>query len=323
MNAISRRHLLASAAALAFFSRSAIAQNDTVKIVFPFAAGGSGDAVIRVIAEELQKGLGVPVIVENRGGAGGRIGGLAVKKAAPNGMTLLFAGMSQVAIQPHIYANLGFDPLVDFVPLSRSVTFDLGLAVSGKLPVRSIPELLAWIKAHPEQATYGSPGAGSLPFFVGTEFARLIGQKLDHVAYRGTSAALPDLLSGRIPLYIAAAGELAEQHRSGGLRVLAVAAASRSNLFPDVPTLRESGVDLAATAWFGFYAPAGTPADLARRLEQQIIAATQAPQVRARILALGYEPIGTTSEEFRTLQNAEFQRWGRIVRASGFKAEDQ
>ncbi len=321
MHTLSRRGVLAGAAALALSSGSAIAQDDTVKIVFPFAAGGTGDAVVRLIAGELQKGLGVPVIVENKGGAGGRIGALAVKKAAPNGTTLLFAGMSQFTIQPHIYANLGFDPLADFIPISQSVKFDLGLAVSGKLPVRSIPELLAWLKAHPEQASYGSPGAGSLPFFVGAEFSRIIGQNLNHVAYRGTPAALPDLLSGRIPFYIAGAAELAEQHKSGGLRVLAIAATSRSELLPDLPTLKESGIDLAATAWFGFYAPAGTPADIVGRLEQQIIAATQAPQVRAKLLALGYEPIGTTSEALRTLQNAEFERWGAVVRASGFKAE--
>jgi tripartite-type tricarboxylate transporter receptor subunit TctC len=144
---------------------------------------------------------------------------------------------------------------------------------------------------------------------------------LNHVAYRGTPAALPDLLSGRIPLYIAAAAELVEQHRSGGLRVLAIAATSRSALLPDVPTLKESGIDLAATAWFAFYVPAGTPVEMVGRLEQRIVVATRAPQIRAKIRALGYEPIGATSDALRTLQQAEFERWGAIVRASGFKAD--
>ena len=323
MQTLSRRSVLAGTAALLLSPPFARAQDDTVRIVFPFAAGGTGDALARIMADELQKGLGVPVIVENKGGAGGRIGAMAVKKAAPNGTTLLFAGMSQVAIQPHITENLGFDPLADFTPISQAVTFDLAIAVSSKIAVRTIPELLDWLKAHPEQASYGSPGAGSLPFFVGTEFARLIGQKLSHVAYRGTSAALPDLVSGRIPLYIAGVGELIEQHKSGGVRVLAVAAPSRFALLPDVPTLKENGIDLAATAWFAFYAPSGTPADIVRRLEQQIIVATQAPHVRARILALGYEPVGGTSEALRTLQKAEFERWSAIVRASGFKADAQ
>jgi tripartite-type tricarboxylate transporter receptor subunit TctC len=321
MQTPSRRDMLAGATALILASGRAIAQEDTIRIVYPFAAGGTGDAVVRLIAEQLQKDLGAPVIVENKGGAGGRIGALAVKKSAPNGATLLFAGMSQIAIQPHIYAKLGYDPLADFVPISQSVKFDLGLAVSSTLPVRSLPELLTWLKAHPEQASYGSPGAGSLPFFVGAEFSRIIGQQLNHVAYRGTPAALPDLLSGRIPLYIAAAAELVEQHRSGGLRVLAIAATSRSALLPDVPTLKESGIDLAATAWFAFYVPAGTPVEMVGRLEQRIVVATQAPQIRAKIRALGYEPIGATSDALRTLQQAEFERWGAIVRASGFKAD--
>lgn len=323
MQRISRRGLLAGATAFALVPVAGRAQSDTMRIVFPFAAGGSGDAVIRLIAEQLQKSLGAPVIVENKPGAGGRVGALAVRHGAPTGATLLFAGLSQVALQPHIYANLGFDPLVDFVPISQSVTFDLGFAVSSKLPVRSIPELVAWLKAHPDQAAYGSPGAGSLPFFIGAEFSRSIGERLSHVAYRGTPAALPDLLSGRLPLYVAGAGEFAEHHRSGGLRVLATAGASRSRLFPDVPTLKESGIDLAAISWFAFYAPAGTPREMIRRLEQAIITATRAPQIREKILALGYEPIGSTSDALATLQKVEFERWGAIIRASGFKAEDQ
>lgn len=300
----------------------ALAQDHPVKIVFPFAAGGTGDALARLIAQQLQGRLGVPVVVENKTGAGGRIGAQAVKGSAPDGATLLFTGVSQFAIQPHLYANLGFNPLTDFVPISQAVTFDIGIAVSGKLPVRSIADLLAWLTAHPEQASYGSPGAGSLPFFVGAEVARLMGHKLTHVPYRGTAAALPDLLSGRLPLYVAGAGELVEHHRTGGLCVLAVSA-SRTELLPEVPTLRESGIDFAATSWFGFYAPSGTPADVLEHLEHHIIAATQVRAVRARIVALGYEPVGGSSTALRALQAAEFERWGAIVRASGFKAETE
>ena len=321
MQTVSRREVLAGAVALVFRPVRSHAEDDTIRIVFSYAAGGTGDAVVRIIAEQLQKNLGSPVIVENKGGAGGRIGALAVKKSAPNGTTLLFAGMSQIVIQPHIY-DLGYDPLTDLVPISQSVTFDLGFAVSSKIPVRTIPDLLAWLKAHPEQASYGTPGAGSLPYFVGAEFSRIIGQRLSHIAYRGTSAALPDLLAGRIPFYIAGASEFVEHHRNGGVRVLAIAAASRSALLPDVPTLRESGIDIPAPSWFGFYAPAGTRADIVERLERQIVAATRDPQVRARILALGYDPIGTTSDALKTLQKAEFERWATVVRASGFKADD-
>lgn len=323
MQTISRRGVLAGFAALALSSACAIAQDHTIKIIYPFAAGGTGDAVARLIAEHLQSGLAVPVIVENKVGAGGRIGAQAVKQAGPDGATLLFAVAAQFTIQPHLYANLGYDPFADFVPISQAVRFDLGFAVSSTLAVRSIPELVAWLKAHPEHATYGSPGTGTTAFFAGTEFSRIVGQKLSHVAYRGTVAALPDLMAGRIPLYIAGAAELAEQHKSGGLRILAIAASSRSTLMPDIPTLKESGIDLDAPTWFAFYAPAGTPREIVERLENKIIEATRAPQVRTKILAMGYEPTGTTSEALRIAQRAEFDGWGMIVRASGFKVESE
>ncbi len=323
MQTISRRGVLAGLAALALSSGCAVAQDHTIKIVYPFAAGGTGDAVVRLVAEHLQNSLGVPVIVENKVGAGGRLGAQAVKNALPDGTTLLFAVAAQFTLQPHLYANLGYDPFADFVPLSQAVKFDLGFAVSSTLAVRSIPELVAWFKAHPEQATYGSPGTGTTAFFAGMEFSRIVGQNLSHVAYRGTAAALPDLLAGRIPLYVAGAAELAEQHKRGGLRILAIAASSRSALMPDIPTLKESGIDLDAAAWFAFYAPAGTPRDVVERLEKEIIAATRAPQVRTKILAMGYEPTGTTSEALRVTQRAEFDRWGMIVRASGFKVESE
>jgi tripartite-type tricarboxylate transporter receptor subunit TctC len=323
MHTLSRRSLLAGFSALSLSPTCALAQDHTIKIVYPFTAGGTGDAVARLIAEHLQDRLGVPVIVENKVGAGGRIAAQAVKKAAPNGTTLLFAAASQLTIQPHLYANLGYDPFADFVPVSQAVKFDLGFAVSSKLPVKSIPELVAWLKAHPEQASYGSPGAGTLPYFVGVEFAQIIGAKLSHVAYRGTAAALPDLLAGRIPFYIAAAAELAEQHKAGGLRILAIAADTRSELMTDIPTLKESGIDLNAIGWFAFYAPSGTPPDIIERLEKAVIAATQAPQRRAKILAMGYEPTGTTSDALRIAQRAEYERWEAIVRTSGFKPEGE
>ena len=323
MHSLSRRDVLAGLAALAVSSAGALAQDHTVKIVFPFAAGGTGDAVARLIAEHLQIRLGVPVIVENKVGAGGRIAAQAVKKAAPNGTTLLFAAGSQFTIQPHLYANLGYDPFADFVPIVQGVKFDLGFAVSSKLPVHSIAELIAWLKAHPEQASYGSPGAGTLPYFTGGEFARIVGARLSHVAYRGTAAALPDLLAGRIPFYIAAAAELAEQHKAGGLRVLAIAADARSELMPDIPTLQESGIDLHAIGWFAFYAPSGTPPDVVERLCRAITAAMQVPQARTRMFVMGYEPNGTTSDALRIAQRAEFEKLGAIVRASGFTPEGE
>ena len=208
MHTVSRRAALAGLAFFALWPGPAGAQEQTLKIVFPFAAGGSTDAVARMLADHMQKSLGRAVIVENRTGAGGRIGLRAVKEAAPDGATLLFTPGGLFTIHPHVYPNLGYDPLVDLLPITQVMKFDLALAVSGKLPVRSLPELVAWLKANPEQATFGSPGAGGAPHFLGVELGRLAKLDLRHVPYKGTPAALPDLMTGRLPMHITVAGRI-------------------------------------------------------------------------------------------------------------------
>jgi tripartite-type tricarboxylate transporter receptor subunit TctC len=316
----SRRALLAGFAAC-LMSRLAAAQDPALRIVFPFSAGGAADGVARLIAERLQESLGRAVIVENILGAGGRIAARAVKAAPPNGTMLLFAASSQTTLQPHIYPDLGYDPFDDFVPVSQTVKSENVLAVSRQIPAHSVKELIAWLKANPDQAVYGSPGTGTAAHFTGIEFARLSGLNLRHAPYRGTPAALPDLMAGRIPLYFALAAELLAQHRSGALQILATADAERSSFLPDLPTLRESGMDITSATSFAFYAPAHTPTEIVERLEQKIVEATRASDVHAKILAVGFQPTGTTAEELRKIQREEFNRWGAIVKASGFKAE--
>jgi tripartite-type tricarboxylate transporter receptor subunit TctC len=289
--------------------------------VFSYSAGGAADGIARLIADQLRTSLGHAVIVENVVGAGGRLGARAVKDAPPNGTKLLFASNSQMTLQPHIYSDLGYDPFESFVPVSQTVKSEIAFAVSGKSPVHSIKDLIAWFRANPDQALYGSPGIGTGPHFAGLELARLAGLDLRHAPYKGTPAALPDLMAGRIPLHIALSAELIAQHKSGALRLLATANAARSPFLPDVPTLREGGIDIEAPGWFAFYAPAGTPADVLARLEKAIVAATTAPDAHAKILAMGYQPTGTTSEQLRQIQRTDFARWGALVKASGFKAE--
>jgi tripartite-type tricarboxylate transporter receptor subunit TctC len=321
MHAVSRRAALAGLAFFALWPGPAGAQEQALKIVFPFAAGGSTDAVARMLADHLQKSLGRAVIVENRLGAGGRIGLRAVKEAAPDGATLLFAPGALFTVLPHVYPNLGYDPLVDLLPITQVVKFDLALAASGKLPVRSLPELVAWLKANPEQATFGSPGAGGGPHFLGVELGRLAKLDLRHVPYKGTPAALPDLMTGRLPMHITVAGEFIEHHKAGTIRILATAGALRSRFLPDVPTLRESGFDLVAPNWHAMYAPAGTPANVAERLRAAILDALQNAEIRARIETLGFEVAGTPGEELARIQHADYERWGPIIKASGFKAD--
>jgi tripartite-type tricarboxylate transporter receptor subunit TctC len=320
MRTQSRRAVLAGLAATLVPSLPAAAEDQTLRIVFSFSAGGTADGIARIIANHLRDRLGRPVIVENIVGAGGRIGARAVKGAAPNGTKLLFASSSQMTLQPHIYHDLGYDAFADFIPISQTVKSEIAFAVGGQSPVRSIKELLAWFKQNPDQAFYGSPGTGTGPHVAGLEFARLTGLDLRHAPYKGTPAALPDLLAGRLPLHIALSAELIAQHKSGAIRVVATADTERSPFLPDVPTLRESGLEIDAPGWFGFYAPARTPEDVLARLEKEIVAATTAPEAHVRILAMGYQPTGTTSGQLRQIQRDESERWGILVTASGFQA---
>lgn len=321
MSTLSRRIVLAGLASLAVLPAPGHAQEHALKIVYPFPAGGSGDAILRMIAEHLQKNLGRPVIVENKTGAGGRIGAQAVKDAPPDGATLLFAAAAQFTLQPHVLANLGYDPFVDFAPISRVVKFDQALVVSGQVPARSVKELASWLKSNPDQAAFGSPGAGTGAHFAALEFGRTFGISMRHVPYRGTPAALPDLLAGRVPIYIASVAELIEHHRSGGLRILATAGDARSPVLPEVPTLKESGVNIEAPGWFAFYAAARTPPALRERLAKAIGAAAKVPEVRARIEALGFQATNTAAEDLERVQRAEFAAWTQVVKATGFKPE--
>jgi tripartite-type tricarboxylate transporter receptor subunit TctC len=321
MQTHSRRAVLSGLAASLVPSLPAVAQDQTLRIVFSFAAGGAADGIARLIADQLRISLGRPVIVENIVGAGGRIGARAVKNAPPNGAKLLFASNSQMTLQPHIYRDLGYDAFDDFVPISLTVKSEIAFAVGGQNPIRSIKEAIAWFKQNPAQGLYGSPGIGTGPHVAGLEFARLAGLDLRHAPYKGTPAALPDLMAGRIPLYIALSAELIAQHKSGAIRLLATADVARSPFLPDVPTLRESGIAIDAPGWFAFYVPARTPGDIVARLEKEIVSATSAPETQARILAMGYQPAGTTSGTLRKIQREDFERWERLVTASRFKAE--
>ena len=317
----SRRAVLTGILAFALPARALAGSDQTLRIVFPFSAGGAADGTARLVADRLRDSLAKPVIVENITGAGGRIGARAVKEALPNGATLLFASSSQMTLQPHIYRDLGYNAFDDFIPVSQTTKSEVAFAVAGHSPVRSVKELIGWFKDNPQQALFGSPGAGTAPHFVGLEFARLAGLDLRHTPYQGTPAALPDVLAGRIPLYIALTAELIEHHRSGAIRLLATADAARSPFLPEVATLREGGIAIDAPGWFAFYAPAGTPSEVVARFEKAIIAATQAADTRTKILAMGYQPTGTTSDELRRIQRSDFERWAGLVKASQFKVE--
>jgi tripartite-type tricarboxylate transporter receptor subunit TctC len=311
---------LAIAAALPPSARAQIGAEPT-RIVFPFAAGGSGDALARLIAEHLRVALDQPVIVENRAGAQGRIGVQAVKAAAPDGKTLLLSPVAPMSIYSHVYKSLAYDPIADFQPISQVATFDFAIAVGPQVPAKSLRELVDWLKANPSQGSYGTPAAGTLPHFFAVQFARAAGLDLRHVGYRGSAAALTDLVGGQIPIVVTTTSDLLEQHKGGRIRVLATSDAGRSPFLPELPTFKEAGYDIQGTGWYGVFAPAKTPPDMVERLNKAIVAAVQAPAVRERLLAFGLQPTGTSAAELARIQQADSALWEPAVKASGFTPE--
>jgi tripartite-type tricarboxylate transporter receptor subunit TctC len=293
-----------------------------VKIIFPFAAGGSGDALARLIAEHLRAGLNRTVIVEDVTGAAGRIGTRAAINAAPDGLTLLLTPIAPVAVYPHVYKNLGYDPLTELKPVTQVAAFEFGIAVGTKVPVKTLKELVEWAKANPKEASYGSPGAGALPHFFGVLFARAAGVDFVHIAYRGSAPALSDLAGGQIAVVVTTVSDLLAMHQGGRIRVLATSDAKRSPLMPEVPTFREAGYAIEGTAWYGVFAPAKTPDEIVERYSKIIAAAVQQPEMKEKLLKLGLYATGTTPAEFAKIQKDDSARWAPAVKASGFNATD-
>jgi tripartite-type tricarboxylate transporter receptor subunit TctC len=292
-----------------------------VKLVYPFAAGGSGDVLSRIVADRLGPALGTTVIVENRTGASGRIGVKAVIGAEPDGATLLVTASPTIALYPHVYVPLDYDPFQDLAPVALLATFDLALAVSPQTPVKTLNELVDWVKANPAQASYGSPGAGGLGHFVAVKFTTSAGLAMRHVGYRGSGAAINDLIGGHIPVLVTPTTDAAEHHKSGRVRILATSGANRSGLLPDVPTFKELGVPVEGLGWFAAYAPAKTPADIVGRLSQAMNAALASPEVKDRLEKLGLTPQRSTPAELAAFQKLESESWAPAIVASGFRAD--
>jgi tripartite-type tricarboxylate transporter receptor subunit TctC len=292
-----------------------------IRIIFPFAAGGSGDALSRLIAERMHVGLNRPVIVEDRTGAAGRLGTAAVKASAPDGATLLLTPVAPISIYPLVYPKLDYDPFNDFAPITQVGTFDFGIAVGPQVDAKSLKELVVWLKANPTKANYAIPAAGSLPHFLGVMFGREAKLDLNHVPYRGSAAGLADVIAGHVPMIVTTTSDLVQLAKAGRIRVLATSDKQRSPFLPDVPTLREAGYDLVATGWYGIFAPAKTPAEIVERYNNVIVDAVNAPDVKERLLALGLQPTATTAAEFTRIVKADSEAWAPAVKASGFTPE--
>ncbi len=312
-------------ASLATVSPQATAQDKfdkPVKILVGFAAGGTADLIARVVADKMKDSLGQPVIVENRPGAIGRIAAEAVKGAAPDGATIMVMPIGPMAVVPHVYKDIPYDPVKDFTPIAIGATFQFAFAAGPASGAKTWPEFAAWAKANPGKASYATSGAGSLPHFFGVLLGRGIGVEMVHVPYKGSAAYINDLIGGQVPAAVDAIADLTELHRAGKVTILASSGAKRSTALPDVPTFAELGVkDVEAMGWFGFFAPAKTPRPIVDSLNRAINKALTSPDVVAKLSGLGMDPATGTPEDFAKIVATDYAKWGPIVTASGFKPE--
>jgi tripartite-type tricarboxylate transporter receptor subunit TctC len=285
-----------------------------IRIVVNFPPGGAADVIARAIAVPLQEALGQSVVVENRGGANGNLGGEAVAKSPADGYTLLMSSGSMVSVNPHIYAKMAFDPTKDLTPVAAAARVLVFLVVKPEFPANNAQEFLADLKAKPGKRSFGSPGNGSSPHLAAEMMKSQAGVYAVHVPYRGAAPALTDLLAGQID-FLFDPGIGLPHVKSGRLKLLAVGSSKRSPLFPDVPTLDEAGLKgFDADTIFGFYAPAGTPPDVIDRLNREINRILGTPALRDRITALGGEPAPMTPAQFAAKAAEDSKRFGAIIR---------
>ena len=319
-----RRRLLASAIALAG-SGLARAQSDfpnkPLRIIVPQPPGGGFDFVGRTLAEAMGKGLGQSVVVENKPGSGTLVGTDAAAKAAPDGYTMLVGSVSNMVLNSGLYPSLPYDPVRDFEPLGTAVGYSDTLMAHKDLPVASLTELLAKAKAAPRAYTYASAGNGSGQHVIAAALWHQAGVDVLHVPYRGAQAAYQDLLGGRVDLFFDLAPTARGQINGGTVKGMATSGAQRNTMHPDLPTLRESGVDLDLESWFGLFAPARTPAPVLARLRSELSRVANLAEVKDTFSKAGGRPLPLSADDSRTLLVRDLERWTRLVRAAGLKAD--
>jgi tripartite-type tricarboxylate transporter receptor subunit TctC len=310
---------------LFLFSFVASAQdypNRPIRVIVPYAAGGLPDTMARLVGAKMAEALGQQMVVENRGGAGGILGTTEVVRAAPDGYALLVADVGQIAINPHLFAKLPYDPLKDLVGVSLMGTSALYLVAHASVPANNMAELIALIKAQPGKLSYGSSGTGSI-HHLATEALKVgLGLDIVHVPYKGAGQSVPALLGGQVALLYAALPTIEGHYKSGKVKILAVSTPQRSPQTPEVPTVAEAalpGYDFVAE--IAIYAPAGTPPDIVAKLSAQAARAVKQPDVAQRFKQLGIDPVGSTPEALAAQNRVNYEKYARVVKASGAKID--
>lgn len=291
-----------------------------LRILVGFPPGGSADVLARLVADALKDDFS-PVVVDNKPGAGGRIALNMVKTAKPDGQTVVVLPSGPMVLFPHVYKKLDYDAVRDFTPVSQIARFQFGVVANTAQGVKNVSEMIAKAKAHPGASTYGTPGAGTLPHFMGVLMEQSSGIQLNHVPFQGGAPANNALLGGHIDYKFDVVSETAELHRAGKVRIIAVTGTQRDPQVPEVPTLKESGVHMDATAWFAMYGPAGMSSDALARLEKAMMRIVREPAMKDKLLKLGYEPIGSSSAELAEAQKADLARWEKPIKATGVQLD--
>lgn len=319
-----RRKLISAALfALLALGGSAVATaqgfpNRVVTIVVPFPAGGITDAIARQIAQQMQTGLGKPVIVENRPGGGGQIAAAAVKRAEADGHTIFIGATEMFAINPTLYRSFAYDPLKDFKPVTGLAASPLVLVVPQNSTATTPQELIALSKGQPNGLSYASQGIGSIGHMLGSLFQEKTGGKLTHVPYRGSAPALQEMMAGQVDMMFDPVITTAPLIKGGKLKAIAIAAARRSPALPDVRTLSEAGIPgMDAGVWFGMVVKAGTPDEIVARLNEEVVKALKSPEVAKRLTDQGMDALPMTPQQFGAFLESETKRWIPLVKASG------
>ena len=305
-------------AALAVAGGPAFAQDRTVKFLVGFPAGASLDTMTRLVADKMRISLGQPVVVENRPGAAGQIAMSAVKAAPPDGLTLVMTPLVTVVTAPHVQ-ELPYDAFADFAPVAHAADFLFAFGMGPATPAKDLREYVALVKQDARYANYASAATGSLPHFFSLLFAERAGLKMNHIGYKGTAQAMIDLLGGQIAAFMGTVSDVGPQHKAGKVRAVATSGAQRSRHLPDVPTFKELGYDIEGAGWYAAYAPAKTPKEVVDRLSMAIIDALKSPDVREKLDNLGMEPTGFGPAELARIHRADYDKWGPVIKASGFK----
>ena len=316
--------LAGSTAAVHFAPPLQAQQTNTklLRIVVGFAAGGSLDTLARLVADQMTDALGRPVIVENKTGAGGRLAIETVRAAAPDGQTLMMVPHGPMVLFPHIYKSLRFDPAKDFAPIGRVATSNYCFTVAAQHPARDMASFRQWAAGHGNTLSFGSPGSGTVPHFLGIQIARQLGVPLAHIPYRGAAPALLDLIGGNLTATVLPLTDSLEMHKAGKVRILATAGPTRTGLLENIPTMKESALEVDVTTWYALYGPAAMAPAAVLDLNGALRGVLQQPATRERLGRMALMAAPSTPAELAGLQRQELARWEGVVKASGFTPED-